>query len=1271
MSKIIPHLNLNKTPQLVDSNSLIYAQNIKLLKDNTIGRDDGISSILDTSTYGHIVGVISYNTKFYVFCNDYTTSDDIITIGDNNTIIEYNEKTKETNTIPTAWHWSGGDIKGNVVVNLNGDIILNIAEYPNENFKDILVPFKSINITESSSSDDESIYTQTPDVPFINLNYIGKYANPIPNGVYQFFIRYKIKENFYTSWFPCSKELYTGYKKTIEKSVIGTVSYIDTTTNSDESFYFSVDKIRNSNTNYESFQLGFLLSTDDKVIGRSWKHFTLDTDVIYFDCNNLSDFEEVDVVDFTSSLFALYNVRNLTNFKNKEYVSNYVETNFNPVFEEGSEIKTCVEGIQVSLQSAANSDIDSGYIFEEGDDILSDYWVGINYNTVKSIIRSLTDKVNETYLNKPNSSSHPTELIHGIQVNVETDEATSTISKPSWVPEGASYASALSYLDGNGDYIKWNEYSVADKEFIDCISKSTSNFYNSTEVDTLDPIPLRNSLVLYFVREVDNEWKGYVLKLTFQLVATPTSISTIKDVSSLVPFQEYKFYIHYVKSNGETTNGYYIGSIVESDYNSFIQDIKDHNILYPKFENITYPTGYVTCFITIQHHKNKIFEIFNVEVDGNGKFRDPDIPSANNVYVGDCLELDTLLVPVDKFGAITLDNGNIIDYSETFEKSLVYRESSYVDNFGAFGNVGKVIIDSVGYDRSFIFGKLKTTNDAEDVKLIKCTPYIIGNSYDNYSQLNLTGFVVSVQKPTLKEPTYYISSSKIYNKVKDDSYFRLDELSALNNYKAVGSDVFQIYSNYNLAYLSLSNGITIEDGIYSKQITDGGTPRNLNIYMKYVESQLLSSIFDLPAMYKDYTKKTYSKYEEYTQNTFNNTIRSSKLKGDESKVYLFDFAPADYYNVPTDKGSITNLVAVGNVILVHTNDSLYRFSGSNTLVASGGEDIQTQETDVFDSGIAELFGSEKGYGGLQDNQCTLINQIGYYWYDHDSNILYSYTDTDKVKAISDSISKLFNTSRIRDINFANDYYNDRIFINIAFIVENQELNTYVTLSYNLKTNNFISLHTFDFDKSFSTKCKPYFINNDKIYTIDSESYSYGDLRKRFADYPVFEYPISDEEIPQTEDYSVVDVIYKEQYETIKTVNSVKWICSKINTFGVDSYNLAEEELNRQYAGDLLRIYTDSCDTGELNISSRSNDNAIKPAGGYITGATEFYTKPRYNLGMWFINYFRNIENTNGQTDSDNKSLIYGKYVVVRFLFKRDNNFKLENVSLNLTNNNSI
>ena len=45
MGRIVPKLNLNKTPQLVENNSLVMAKNIRLLEDGTIGPDTSLQDI--------------------------------------------------------------------------------------------------------------------------------------------------------------------------------------------------------------------------------------------------------------------------------------------------------------------------------------------------------------------------------------------------------------------------------------------------------------------------------------------------------------------------------------------------------------------------------------------------------------------------------------------------------------------------------------------------------------------------------------------------------------------------------------------------------------------------------------------------------------------------------------------------------------------------------------------------------------------------------------------------------------------------------------------------------------------------------------------------------------------------------------------------------------------------------------------------------------------------------------------------------------------------
>ena len=309
MSKIIPKLNLNKTPQLVESNSMIFAKNIKLAKDGSIGVDSSFKNIPNVFIKDYVGHIVGLNGIIYIFETD--------------GIYAYNEHNQDYSKIECAWNYSGGEIDGIVTTNNTNETILTICEYHDN--KDI--PIKHINLDRCKSTDNESLYTQTPNIPITNLHLQDYYSNVIPNGVYQFFIRYKIREDFYTTWYPCSGELHAGVNQR-DITVQGSIRHIDINKDCSKSFILNVEHLLNVNY-YSEFQLGFILSNNDAVVARSWKSFNYNTKEIKFNYDN-SDIEEIDIDDLLKTNYELFNVKNITYYKDKEYISNFKETDFNP-----------------------------------------------------------------------------------------------------------------------------------------------------------------------------------------------------------------------------------------------------------------------------------------------------------------------------------------------------------------------------------------------------------------------------------------------------------------------------------------------------------------------------------------------------------------------------------------------------------------------------------------------------------------------------------------------------------------------------------------------------------------------------------------------------------------------------------------------------------------------------------------------------------------------------------------------------------------------------
>ena len=1439
MAQIVPKLNLNKTPALVESNSLIFAKNIRLDVDGTIHRDYGvfpmsitkernsntlvnyknilnriISDVLEgynesenvsyltiynrlnfisgkTLTVGNstikdgkynVVGIIPNSNEFYIFINGtYKQTDNTGTDVSHtaNFIICYDEKEDTFYPCTCNWNWSGGTIQGCVINNLVGEKILNIGEYGTLN----LVPLKSINLNTSTINDDESIYTQIPNIPITNLSYAGSFSYVIPNGVYQFFVRYKIRKDFYTDWFPASTEIFVGNKNSVITS-FGTLKYTNTNRDSDNSFVLSAEHIVNDNkTNYESYQIGFILSHDDATYARAWKHFDFSTTSINFDYK-AEDAEEIEISDFLKSTYGLYNVGNITTFKNKLYISNYTETDFNdknlqavadqvnitigsqqggntyggnPILTSAVGSNTVISGLTIdgtdtpfvgklglfdkiisiksatnkpsikqAIEACLNNSTDSSKT--EGNTSTSN-WIRIVARI--DSLQVAKNSLNDTYKNTSNLFMKTSYTINfdsyeitGIKINNKNanreDVLKSIYNTPRYLNDDCKWINASGTIDDSikieiarkatvtetiiyyGDNGRFPIDNPKIEVINDNLSGDLSNNSGSTIQTRTFDATYYQTIEINFIA-----WKNQY---------SSNNATTLINDTTLIPYQKYKFYMHFVKGTGEITNGYYCSNAGEIEV-PYMQ--KCNSVLYPIFNNITIPDGYVACFFSISHSKINTATVFNIAEDPSGTFKE-----------GSCLDVNMMLIPANK--KIHIRQGQNIENKEveTYSGQYYYSADSSLPRY--FGADGVIVFDKGDFDNNKLAYVVNdySISETENIELIKCTPYLnkqnlqnVSGTYyfDEYPKMNLLGFICCIT-PLIRDvcAKYYSDGSSVYFKSNDKDNtgvynptgtLYLDELSKYNdaepdkklaNFSLKNSDDVYIYSNYNLNYVTLSEEPKMAIKTFynraanaSGSATESQENDSRTILLRLIPSQLMSDIYELPAMYKSYVRKTYSTYTENETTRFDNTVRSSILYGDENKVNVLTFDANDYYNIPTNRGIIVNMVSVGDAILVHTRDSMFRFSGSNTIQASDGE-IQTPESKPFDTGVSEIFGSDFGFAGLQNKSDHIITENGYIFFDRDSRIVYLYSGQGQIVKISESIEKLFRHKDIANINFANDYYNNRFFMSIMFYEdyvteENGKVvikqNYYpVTLSFNTseQIKSFVSLHDFYYHYAFNTKTKCYFLtadnkdicdinktykgcysklelSSDKIYPQNKNTVQILVKDVDSSDNTIIEYNINSYD-------SIIDIIVNDNFEVIKTLNAVNWCGTKIKSefANVDiskpETTLIAEDICFETPCKYIRIYTDTCMTPLNPCTKRANDSNIT--------SIQSYQYPRFNQGFWTFNYFRNIlnskeHNTVSSYMSDNNSLIEGKYFVTRFVF--DDDFKFETISLNYNN----
>lgn len=1476
MPNIIPKLNLNKTPSIVENNSLVFAKNIRLDVDNTIHADYGLQQDIDITEYGfdEIIGHIEENNGYYLFLVKYNNENHNIDNIEKTAIyhIYYNKLenggySSGIEPISCNWTWHGGNITGYVTLNLIGDTILTIGEYFT-NDTNILVPLKHININICKITDDESIYTQAPCIPITNLLYKDTFEYSIPNGTYQFFIRYKIRNDFYTNWFPASRELFAG-NTNYQNTIFGTAKYVDVHLNSDFSFIFEVNNLYPEYNNiYESFQIGFILTSDDAQYAKVWKHFSLNTNIIYFDINE-NDIIDTEISNFLQPTYNLFNVNNITSFKNKIYISNYIETNHDNLslqtYANDIDIKfTTIDTInkvgkyEVITEVSNNSTYIKGYKDENNKNIRIESWhVTDTEISAGAIEKSLFSKTFSNNSSNPNNAFIDSDNQNNLKIVIENPIPSCLfrlLNNQTLPANGITSDTKYGFyftID-NSDTVeqcKNTAISLFKKEFNinhDKVSATLSNAYTPKINNTFirqshvnvvnsgkfieDKIKEDTFILLQYITQYNTD-KGFykshtpyyinnkeqlidkhfdvlspfviTREIKFRVVDTntgknreiavtqtiriklnlTTTLKTILDNSNfdkyttLIPYQCYKFYVHYVTKFGEITNGFLCSkpNIIQCPYIN-----KANTLVYPIFSNITIPNNYAACFFTMQHVTTRASTVFNIKTikeadidlsNSNGIQNVPSITIGQNFDIN-CRTLPllkniTLQQDIDNVVLTTTNNissnsketnintsNDVIDINTPIEqnkpsidfdnninvnKTTIITSGDFYHSGDSsipklFGANGKIVFnDYSNIDKdSLVFTVSEFTENNDTPNLIKCTPYLKSNIYNDYHNLNLNGFLCKIYPldgflckinslngkyhEIDADMFYYTDATDVYHKTVQwhstnydrrnivlDDFDDGKEQTQYSNGVLLREDItdisskpIYIYSNYNLNYVTLQEDIK-QLPIRFYKIGDNKTVQRR--YIHVFNSLVLSTSYKLPSMYEKYIRPVYDIYKSTNiyKNKYDNTIRSSVLYGDEERINMFKFLPNDYYNVPSNRGIITNLISVGNSILVHTIDSLFAFSGNNTINSSQGE-ILPSESQPFDTGINELFGSDFGFAGLQNKKDSIITEQGYIFFDRDSHIIYMYSGNNQLQKISESIEKLFRRKDIVNITFANDYYNNRIFVCIHYLDK-----TSVTLSFSVleSVKSFISTHDFKYNDSFNTKAKCYFINDNNtiVYKIDKTIINdYKSLSNINKIYP-YEHHIAINDKDYNRFYSIVDIIYNNNYEYVKTLNAVNW-CSNdvIAEFkDIDEQNITDNIPNAPiYAiakiADVLYknvpcagmfIYTDTTSSEYFKFDKISNNEPLlkeeivndKLVKKINSDSIDY---PRYNNGYWSFNAFRNIENTidifnylNNDTNtplqygnyvSDMNSLIQGKYIVVRLFF--NSKFKLETLSLN-------
>lgn len=716
-----------------------------------------------------------------------------------------------------------------------------------------------------------------------------------------------------------------------------------------------------------------------------------------------------------------------------------------------------------------------------------------------------------------------------------------------------------------------------------------------------------------------------------------TAIERLAQKPTLMPFSTYKIYAHYVDENHIITNGSFITTIETDNAKSNVDTI-DLTYSIDSLANTT-ANKYKAFFLSIENVGNQVMECFDYKKKGT-------------TNVVNCLEIDCLLYNINNNITIIDENKNIITNTAKYYSS----GSSYP--VLAFGNCGFITWDDkTNHNNKKLYAIItRNTSFNKNPILIKATPYL-PLKQTNSSTIN-NGFYNSyfciVKKPSFDlSSSCYVSGNDVYKVERNITL----SLSDFNGYiQLQNSTTYFIRSNFNLNYLSLTEDIN--DQIFSV----GSSSSGIKQVAKVINSAVLSFIYELKSMYKDFRNKTFKSYNnDVTKVNFDNTIRVSNVLSDETfNNSVFKFTSTDYYNIPTDRGIIVKLFSIGNNIFVHTKGSLYKFNANQTIVANES-DISLAESEPFEHGITQICDSQYGYAGLDNKDSGCITFDSYVFYDKQNNHIFAYSGASQLAVIDTSIYKILQFYKIYNCRMIHDEKNNRILINFVVGIPAKE----ITLSFNYKQKAFVSLHDLSLEKAFNSRniCYSYRSNtfsslfNSK--NIASSIYGNATLDSYLTDAP-------DEGTYKDCKFSISVILFPTDNNQRSCVDSVQYVADivkeNIKTSTTSERTIMNIARNtRANPVQEFFITTDECQS--TSVITTTNDNT-RPNNLLD------YKGFKYNLGFWTANYFRNKLNSDNvykypdEANLDNNSLVYGKYFILTFGFIGLVPIKFENVLIN-------
>ena len=792
---------------------------------------------------------------------------------------------------------------------------------------------------------------------------------------------------------------------------------------------------------------------------------------------------------------------------------------------------------------------------------------------------------------------------------------------------------------------------------------------------------IKNIIPEYYFIPAEWDWANPTYDVTIETIQG-INLTQITSVSTKTN-EWYNFYIHFINKYGERTKGYQINKFkindnidlddgeklyntaskenesknllvyLENDYSAKSIFTNDGNKYYIKFKLNELPSDYIGYFVSYEKLDKTII------YTGIGQKTGESINGENTVHT-------------INFYSDELNYNDKIDFS--FNKAIIYTtDKKFIENneleikitqginISNFTNLFPTVITKKELYVADSFGGTNDNNNGKGTKLVLTVQYeegaptitdedvivcILINDHETkyYSDIKelipCSQINYDINKCTIANTNNSFNSTA--NVIKyddsgvlfDSSYFTFKEQGVANistipyytlayNYKSEIPFESLSFKNEPKTIVFPSSGLldASENSKYQIAYKTGVIVEPKNSIDLYTQRQLPYYLAS-PEILVAHNNIT-------NDNIFPKTIRRSNAILDESyKNSWREFDTNIYKNIQENKGDIIKICNSGNILLVHTEHSLFVFD-NNDSIKSENDKIQLASIDIWDINYKEIFSSKLGFGGISKEWHSIIGDFGYIWYNADSKNIFRLDSNFKFVQTDSEIVNFLKEFNPEDVIFSNDTEHNRILIQMISGIN------LMVLSYNTLTNTFISRHSYSYFDSFNTKNKIYLITDDK---------------KNIATFKENEYL-----------NAYIDIIFNERYEYIKFLESISYKIKEIRNneeFELNHILSPVEKEHIKYAGNLIRIYSEYCDTGNIDITDTTNDN--------LNDVNNIY-KPYWDLGVWNYNSIRDKLNNylNKHDISDACSRVYGNYFVIHLEFNVNKKIQIETLNCNV------